>query len=99
MVNCVRVGVVISGLAFACGCTEEPPSASAAHPAGTLRAAPVGSERLANADRDVNNWLTYGRTYSEQRFSSLAQINAQNVSQLKLAWHYNLPTDLRTHET
>jgi quinohemoprotein ethanol dehydrogenase len=98
MVNCVRVGVVTLGLAFACGCTEEPPSASAARPAGTLGAVPVGAERLANADRDPNNWLTYGRTYSEQRFSPLTQINAQNVSQLKLAWHYNLPTDPRAHE-
>ena len=37
--------------------------------------------------------MTYGRTYGEQRFSPLNQINDQNVSQLGLAWYYNLDTN------
>lgn len=32
------------------------------------------------------NWLSYGRTYSEQRFSPLTQINDRNVQNLGLAW-------------
>lgn len=36
--------------------------------------------------------MTYGRTYSEQRFSPLKQVNDQNVSQLGLAWSFNLDT-------
>ncbi len=61
--------------------------------------AAVDSDRLRNADGDVDNWLSYGRTYDEQRFSPLKQINAQNVSQVKLAWHFDLPTDPRAHES
>ncbi|HYG32875.1 MAG TPA: pyrrolo-quinoline quinone, partial [Methylophilaceae bacterium] len=33
-------------------------------------------------------WPSFGRDYSNQRFSPLAQINQENVSQLKKAWHY-----------
>ncbi|MSR13808.1 MAG: PQQ-dependent dehydrogenase, methanol/ethanol family [Gammaproteobacteria bacterium] len=36
------------------------------------------------------NWLSYGRTYSEQRFSPLSEITADNVSKLGLAWHHDL---------
>ena len=36
------------------------------------------------------NWLSYGRTYSEQRYSPLSNINADNVGQLKLDWFLDL---------
>jgi len=32
----------------------------------------IDDARLVAADRDSANWLTYGRTYSEQRFSPAA---------------------------
>jgi quinohemoprotein ethanol dehydrogenase len=32
------------------------------------------------------NWLGFGRTYGEQHFSPLSQINDGNVNQLGLAW-------------
>ncbi len=53
----------------------------------------VSEERLLEADSDASNWLTHGRTYSEQRFSPLDQINADNVSGLRLAWYYDLDTN------
>jgi quinohemoprotein ethanol dehydrogenase len=56
-------------------------------------AAPVDAVRLENADRDGSNWLSYGRTYSEQRFSPLTRINAGNAQQLGLAWYADLDTD------
>ena len=37
------------------------------------------------------NWLSYGRTYSEQRYSPLAQITADNVGSLGVAWFMDLP--------
>jgi quinohemoprotein ethanol dehydrogenase len=37
------------------------------------------------------NWLSYGRTYSEQRYSPLRQVNTDNVNQLGLAWSLDLP--------
>src|SRR3954470_16857268 len=35
------------------------------------------------ADADHDNWRLHGRTYDNQRFSPLTQINASNVKQLK----------------
>jgi PQQ-dependent dehydrogenase (methanol/ethanol family) len=46
----------------------------------------VDDVRLANADADEENWLTYGRTYKEQRHSPLTQINEQTIDRLGLAW-------------
>jgi quinohemoprotein ethanol dehydrogenase len=46
----------------------------------------VTDAALANADADVDDWLTYGRTYAETRFSPLAQIHEGNVAKLGLAW-------------
>ena len=37
------------------------------------------------------NWLSFGRTYSEQRFSPLTAINAENVKKLGLEWSLELP--------
>ncbi|HVW67342.1 MAG TPA: PQQ-binding-like beta-propeller repeat protein, partial [Steroidobacteraceae bacterium] len=60
-----------------------------------LQAAPaaVDDKRLLQAGADADNWLTYGRTYSEQRFSPLAQIDAGNVAKLGLAWYFDLDTN------
>jgi quinohemoprotein ethanol dehydrogenase len=53
----------------------------------------VDDARLAHAEQDRANWLTYGRTYSEQRYSPLRQISVDNVSQLGLAWFADLDTN------
>lgn len=52
----------------------------------------VTAARIVNANSDPGNWMTHGRTYDEQRFSPLNEINAHNVSGLKLAWFYDLDT-------
>jgi alcohol dehydrogenase (cytochrome c) len=49
-------------------------------------AAEVTPERLANADKEPQNWLTNHRTYDAQRFSPLDKINRGNVKNLKLAY-------------
>ncbi len=38
----------------------------------------------------VGEWISHGHDYSEQRFSPLDQINANNISQLGLAWYGDL---------
>ncbi len=58
-----------------------------------VKPADVNESRIINADREPGNWMTYGRTYDEQRFSPLNQINDHNVSQLGLAWYYDLDTN------
>ncbi|MEL7199692.1 MAG: PQQ-dependent dehydrogenase, methanol/ethanol family [Pseudomonadota bacterium] len=47
---------------------------------------------LVSADADDANWITHGRTYSEQRFSPLDQINAETVGDLGLAWFDDMDT-------
>ncbi|MBW2500421.1 MAG: PQQ-dependent dehydrogenase, methanol/ethanol family [Deltaproteobacteria bacterium] len=37
------------------------------------------------------DWAAYGRTFSEQRFSPLAEIDTENVSRLGLVWSLLLP--------
>jgi glucose dehydrogenase len=56
------------------------------------RTSEVDDAALRAADGDSADWLTYGRTYSEQRFSPLNQINEQSVGKLGLAWSYDLET-------
>jgi len=63
--------------------TGDPSSASKAD---------VDDKRLLSAADDGANWLTYGRTYSEQRFSPLNQINDKNVGRLGLEWSADLDT-------
>jgi len=58
--------------------------------AATANAARPTDKVLAD-DRDGANWSSYGRTFSEQHFSPLTQINDRNVSRLGLAWSYDLP--------
>jgi alcohol dehydrogenase (cytochrome c) len=49
-------------------------------------AADVTPERLLNPDKEPQNWLMNHRSYDGQRFSPLAQINRENVKNLKLAF-------------
>ncbi|ANY19309.1 Quinohemoprotein alcohol dehydrogenase ADH IIB precursor [Tsuneonella dongtanensis] len=44
------------------------------------------------AAADGGEWLTYGRDYSEQRFSPLDLVDTGNVGQLGLAWFADLDT-------
>ena len=55
--------------------------------------APVDSKRLLAADQDGANWLSHGRTYSEQRFSPLTKVSDKNVNQLGLAWQFKYELD------
>jgi quinohemoprotein ethanol dehydrogenase len=56
------------------------------------RPASVDAARLRGADRDTANWMSWGRTYDEQRYSPLRQINDGNVGTLGLAWYADLDT-------
>ena len=52
----------------------------------------VDGERIAQADQHPGDWMSYGRTYDEQRFSPLTEISDQNAGQLGLAWYADLDT-------
>ena len=52
----------------------------------------IDTVRLVNAGEDPANWITHGGTYSEQRFSPLAQIDRDSVGDLGLAWFADMDT-------
>ena len=54
----------------------------------TFSAAPDSPLRDAS---DGTDWPAFGRTYGEQHFSPLDQINTNTIGHLKLAWFVDLP--------
>jgi PQQ-dependent dehydrogenase (methanol/ethanol family) len=63
-------------------------------PAGPLakEQPPIPSEAIEQIlNPKPGEWPTYNGSLSANRHSALTQINAQNVSRLKLAWTYTLP--------
>src|SRR5262249_11830955 len=50
---------------------------------------PVTEEVLANPD--PADWLMLNRTFDQQRYSPLKEINKGNVGQLRMAWSRGLP--------
>src|SRR5579872_2890148 len=81
---------LIAGCALHGGSAEAPQAA-------TGSAANVTAERLLNAAHEPGQWMTYGGTYSEQRFSTLTAINAGNVGQLGLQWYADYETNQDQH--
>jgi len=59
---------------------------------GCNRSTVIDDARLRGADRDAGNWLQYGRTYDDHRYSPLTQINEQTVGKLGLVWSRELNT-------
>ena len=84
-----RIVAVVAAVAMA-GCAEPTSRADSdtAPEGGTV----VDAEALA-AMGNGDNWLAYGRNFSEQRYSPLAQVDDGNVSQLGVAWYVDLPND------
>ncbi len=82
-------------LLAACG-AEQKPSADAPDVAfgnkSEVRVAQVDAARLLGADSEPQNWMSHGRTYSEQRYSPLQRVSTNNVADLGLAWAFDLGT-------
>src|SRR3982074_514311 len=53
--------------------------------AGSL-SAQVTFDRLVNAPKEPQNWLTYSGNLMSQRYSPLDQVTPQNVKNLELKW-------------
>jgi alcohol dehydrogenase (cytochrome c)/quinohemoprotein ethanol dehydrogenase len=53
----------------------------------------VDAKRILKAGDNNSEWVTHGRTYSEQRYSPLKKINLNTVKNLGLAWYVDLDTD------
>jgi quinohemoprotein ethanol dehydrogenase len=56
---------------------------------------PLVVDDVAIADEDQTaNWLAYGRTHNERRFSPAADIHTANVADLRVDWFMDLPDDV-----
>ena len=76
--NIARVGVFLA-CCLACG--------AAAAATEDLTAGQVDGQRIQSEAASGDDWLSYGRTYDEQRFSPLREINDHNVKELGLVWY------------
>lgn len=52
------------------------------------------SDKDIASSANTADWLAYGRTHDEQRFSPLKDIHVGNVAQLGVAWQMDLPNDV-----
>jgi PQQ-dependent dehydrogenase (methanol/ethanol family) len=59
-------------------------------PAKSVSSSGVSDTRLVNAESESENWLSHGRTYKEQRYSTLDKITLGNASKLGLSWAFDL---------
>ena len=48
-------------------------------------------DKALSDESNTSEWLAYGRTSNEQRFSPLTQVNTSNVANLKVDWFIELP--------
>lgn len=76
------MGAALALLATACSSGEAE--------SGTQGTSGIDGARIIKADGD--EWLSYGRTYDEQRYSPLDQINPGNIGELGLAWSADMDT-------
>ncbi|HZD52745.1 MAG TPA: PQQ-dependent dehydrogenase, methanol/ethanol family, partial [Woeseiaceae bacterium] len=75
------------------GCNGGRDDSAEPRPGSAAAVAMVDGARIEAADSEPGNWLSHGRTYREQRFSPLTQIDADNAARLGLAWYYDLDTN------
>jgi quinohemoprotein ethanol dehydrogenase len=73
--------LMLAGLA-ACTEAKAPP----------ITAGDVNASAITDADKRPEIWISHGRTYSEQRFSPLSQINLDTVKDVGIAWSAQLDT-------
>ena len=89
------VQAILFASLFGVACQRSEPPAVAEDPQPEVEARPnawIDDARIAGADAEPHNWLAHGRTWSEQRYSPLDQINESTVAGLGLAWFADLDT-------
>lgn len=84
--------LLLLSLLASCGKKNDSADENAAEELHASEARLIDAKSIVDADNNPSEWLSHGRTYSEQRFSPLTHINSDNVSELGLAWSFDLPT-------
>ena len=82
-------------LSLMVGCQQQNADAPAVEVAAKqpVPIAAVNGKRLVAADAEPGSWMSHGRTYSEQRYSPLKQVNTDSVEDLGLAWSFDFNTE------
>lgn len=88
------ISATLAVVALLCG---RPAAAQVVAAAVTPSARPprfgnVDDARLLRAARKPQDWLTYGGTWDERRYSTLDQIDTATVKQLRPAWYFDFDT-------
>ncbi|MHB1207570.1 MAG: PQQ-dependent dehydrogenase, methanol/ethanol family [Rhodospirillaceae bacterium] len=78
-IACALALVLVAGI-------QDSPSRAAGAAGGGVET--VDQARIENADMEPGNWMSHGRTYKEERYSPLTQIDRANVGKVGLAWVY-----------
>ena len=76
------------------GCSDQAVETAAVAPAASVPPVEKSSiiDDASMADETAGeNWLAFGRTYSEQRFSPLDQIDRDSVTELGVDWYLDIP--------
>ncbi len=60
-------------------------------PAPLQAADSIITDKQLSDESNTADWLAYGRTHSEQRFSPLKDINVDNIGNLKPEWYLDIP--------
>lgn len=91
--------VPLVGLLVAACSQEAPAPAPAPEPEAPAIPAPAGTAGMVDDARinasemaEPGSWLSYGKDYREQRYSTLTEINRENVAELGLEWYLDLDT-------
>ncbi|MFT4875220.1 MAG: quinohemoprotein ethanol dehydrogenase [Congregibacter sp.] len=94
--------MLLAALAILGACSEQKPessteSAAQVSPDKSAFAA-VTTQRIIDTGAS-DEWLTYGGSYDEQRHSSLTALNRETVTNLGVAWTYDLQTNRGVEST
>lgn len=74
-----------------------PPRTAGVTNSGTFQT--VEYEDILKSVNHPASWLTYSGSYTGQRYSPLASINRNNVSELRVTWLYQMDASDRINET
>ena len=74
------------------GCSADDPAHAPRASAEVGAVGLIDDARIVNHVAEPGSWLAHGRTYGEQRFSPLTQIDRTSVAGLGLAWHKAMGT-------
>ena len=82
----IILGILSLFLIGSCGNSEMDTDTISEPKLGSSSIGLIDDNRIIEAESEPGNWLAFGRTYEEQRFSPLTKINKETVHAEALEW-------------